>query len=235
MMNFLVRIYALVVLFGIGSWGFSDPNAKDNSLHPHSFPHPKHHTIKHHVSRNIYIDLGANNGDSITAFVDKVFTGSLANDGSSAVQGGWKTLLSRPDGTAIDPKSWNIIAFEANIGFTNKLQAIERNLTDGKYVSSIKIYNGTAISTSDGTIDFVWDSKYGAFSGATTMKESFSAVGRTITVPKVDIVTLFRKEHITVDDFVVVKVDIEGAEYDLVRRIITSGIYRYIDKLAVEW
>ena len=225
-------IYVLLSLLVIGSSGDSDTNTENNPHIPH---HAKHHPIKHHVSRNIYIDLGANNGDSITAFVNKAFSGSLEIDGSSAVQGGWKTLLSRPDGTAIDPKSWNIIAFEANIGFTNKLQAIERNLTDGKYVSSIKIYNGTAISTSDGTIDFVWDSKYGAFSGATTMKESFSAVGRTITVPKVDIVTLFRKEHITVDDFVVVKVDIEGAEYDLVRRIITSGIYRYIDKLAVEW
>ena len=67
------------------------------------------------------------------------------------------------------------------------------------------------------------------------MKESAAANGHVVTVPCVDIVTLFRREHITVDDFVVLKIDVEGAEYDIMRRIIVTGLYRLVDKLAVEW
>lgn len=203
---------------------------KDNTFFPH-------HNAKHHGnSRNFYIDLGANDGSSIVAFTNQVHSGTVVSgDGSTELEGGWKGLVARPDNVSAPLSSWHIIAFEAGEGHTPALHDIQKNLTDTKSVASIKIYNATAISTRDGTIEFIWDLHHKADAGSTTMRESASANGQVVVVPCMDIVTLFRKEHITIDDFVVMKVDIEGAEFDLVRKIITSGLYRYIDKLAVEW
>eukprot|EP01031_Cornospumella_fuschlensis_P028039 gene28039-33857_t len=39
----------------------------------------------------------------------------------------------------------------------------------------------------------------------------------------------------TVEDFVVIKMDIEGAEYELVPHIVQQKLWMRIDKLAVEW
>lgn len=50
-----------------------------------------------------------------------------------------------------------------------------------------------------------------------------------------DIVSLLRKHHTTHEDFVVLKVDIEGAEFDVIRRLINAGMLNLIDVLAVEW
>ena len=37
------------------------------------------------------------------------------------------------------------------------------------------------------------------------------------------------------EDYVILKVDIEGAEFDLLRHIISNGLLHLIDILAVEW
>ena len=212
-----------------------------SSDQPHHSNHHSHHSnVRHYrhssTSRNIYIDLGANNGDSVKAFVDRLSINAedIAYDGSKAVAGGWQALLNRPDNASTKLSTWHILAFEASEGHNGGLEDIRRNLTDHKYVASVKMFNGTAITTYDGTITFIWDGSE-ASAGATTIQDSFSAIGKKVTIPCMDIVTLFKREHISIEDFVVVKMDVEGAEYDIVKRIITSGLYRYIDRLAVEW
>eukprot|EP01031_Cornospumella_fuschlensis_P031863 gene31863-38526_t len=72
----------------------------------------------------------------------------------------------------------------------------------------------------------------------TTMNESFYAANpsmSTHTVPCIDIVTLFTMHNILPQDFVVIKMDIEGAEYELVPHIVQQKLWMRIDKLAVEW
>lgn len=202
---------------------------RDTTLFPH-------HGAKHHgEGRHIYIDLGTNDGSSIISFTKQISSTGLAGDGSGTLAGGWKDLVSRPDGVQVPLSKWHILAFEAYHGHNEVLAGIQKNLTDTKTVASIKIYNATAISTHDGNIKFIYDAYEVAGTAATTMKESAAANGKVVTVPCMDIVTLFRREHITIDDFVVLKIDVEGSEYDLVRRMIVTGLYRFVDKLAVEW
>ena len=131
---------------------------------------------------------------------------------------------------------WDVIVFEANSLFTERLGSDRaRLLAEGK-VKSYHLYNGTAISVKDGFIDFILDNNQTGSSGSTLQSDSRSAVGRKISTPMVDIVTLFKTHHIRRQDYVVVKVDVEGHEYDLVRRMIVTGLLdRFIDKLAVEW
>lgn len=188
-------------------------------------------------SRNVYIDLGANNGDSINSFFNRITSTAddMHIDGSNAIQGGWKTILARADGQSIDPSTWHVIALEANQQHTVRLLQIKSNLTQYLHIASMHIYNGTAIGDRDGEVALIWDEPTGPEAGATIMTDSYSVTDHSVKVPIIDIVTLLRREHITIEDFVVIKMDIEGAEYDVMKRILLSGSYRYIDKMAIEW
>ena len=47
---------------------------------------------------------------------------------------------------------------------------------------------------------------------------------------------LFIKDHFSTDDFIVLKLDIEGAEYEVLPHLINNGsIAAYIDELYIEW
>lgn len=67
------------------------------------------------------------------------------------------------------------------------------------------------------------------------MNESASAVGRRVNITAVDIVSFFKNLKIREIDEVVVKMDVEGAEYDLCRRMITYCLFPLIDRIAIEW
>ncbi|RYH05724.1 FkbM family methyltransferase [archaeon] len=203
------------------------------AANPYNIGHPGGTRGRAHIHkpRNVYIDLGANNGESISTFMGKASNQGVQIDGSNAVKGGISELIRGflPDAL------WHIVAVEANDQHDGTLLTLKDTMLKHPNVSSFSLYNGTAVSDKDGTIEFIWDSARRGDAGSTTMSESYSAVGNRMSIPALDIVTLFRKENIHVDDFVVLKVDIEGAEYNVVRRILLSHLWRMIDKIAVEW
>ncbi len=66
--------------------------------------------------------------------------------------------------------------------------------------------------------------------------DSLSAVGKKVPIRLLDIISLFRAAKVRTEDFVFVKMDIEGLEYDIVRRLLVTGLLSYlVDKIAVEW
>ena len=66
--------------------------------------------------------------------------------------------------------------------------------------------------------------------------DSLSAVGKKVPIRLLDISALFRGLRIRAEDFVFVKMDIEGLEYDIVRKMVVSGMLDHlVDKIAVEW
>ena len=67
------------------------------------------------------------------------------------------------------------------------------------------------------------------------MNESASAVGTKVNVTAVDIVTFLKKLQIREMDEVVIKMDVEGAEYALCRRMIAYCLFPLIDRIAIEW
>ena len=54
------------------------------------------------------------------------------------------------------------------------------------------------------------------------------------TVPVVDL-SRFLREHAKPEDEVVLKVDIEGGEYDLLEKLLADGSFELVDKLYCEW
>ena len=67
------------------------------------------------------------------------------------------------------------------------------------------------------------------------MNESASAVGTKVNVTAVDIVTFLKNLQIREMDEVVIKMDVEGAEYALCRRMIAYCLFPLIDRIAIEW
>ena len=66
--------------------------------------------------------------------------------------------------------------------------------------------------------------------------DRLSAVGKKVPIRLLDIVTLFRAAKVRSEDFVFLKMDIEGLEYDIVRRLLVTGLLDHlVDKIAVEW
>ena len=185
-------------------------------------------TVNH---RNIYIDVGANDGSSIISFLSGG-TLTKTEERNAAVEGFQKNNDSLRAGLNME-EPWEIYVFEANPLFIDQLETQREQLLTTGRVKTYKLFRATAITTFDGFVPFILDNNEEGAAGSTTLGDSMSAVGRTINVTAVDVVTLFREFRES--DTVVMKMDIEGGEYDVLRRMITHGLMALVDAIAVEW
>ena len=179
--------------------------------------------------RNFFIDLGANNGKSVDYFLQgEQKKGNVAESGGHA---GSKLNGLGSDGT------WHIVAVEANYRFTNQLHERAAKFLGANLVKSFTVYNGTAIGDHDGTLSLWWDGRDQPHEGFSEMSgtESHLNYNKSEQVPLMDIVTLFRNHHIHARDQVVMKLDIEGSEYAVIKRLLVAGLLPLVDILAVEW
>ena len=55
-----------------------------------------------------------------------------------------------------------------------------------------------------------------------------------VEVPKINL-SEWIEQNLKEDDYVILKMDIEGAEYDTLEKIITDGRLKFINKLYIEW
>mmetsp|Transcript_137901 Transcript_137901/g.384559 ORF Transcript_137901/g.384559 Transcript_137901/m.384559 type:complete len:530 (+) Transcript_137901:110-1699(+) len=139
--------------------------------------------------------------------------------------------------------SYEVFAFEPNPANRDRLM---NNLVryaqayggDGNKALNVTVLP-KAVWDHDGTALFRWDlSAVNAHGFPGGKLEEFSDVpagtGQQVEVEVIDVAPWL---NCTVheDDYVVAKVDVEGAEYDLVERIISAGQLRLIDEITVEW
>ena len=190
-------------------------------------------TVDDTPGRQIFIDVGANDGSSVNYFLKK----EGADFKVPWVQGGSKDGKLAGRGAE---GLWDLYVIEANPFFTPKLRKIGDEYIAKRKVASYNLYNSTAITTENGLVTFKLDvhNKGNGNFGSTLMKDSRSVVGigKDITVMGIDIV-YFLKEIVKVrqNDYLILKIDIEGKEYDVMRRLITSNMISYVDDVAVEY
>ena len=99
------------------------------------------------------------------------------------------------------------------------------------------MYNGTAAWTYDGTIDFYLDTVNSGvdFWGSSLNDKHWDVVASKKvkkTVNCVDIARIIGSYRL--EDNVIVKMDIEGAEYDLIQDFIKKDVMKLIDYIAPE-
>jgi FkbM family methyltransferase len=167
----------------------------------------------------VFFDLGANNGDSLANFFQ------LNN--TIPVKFHFNELVNKI--------KWKVVAFEANPIFDSQLLKLKTRLSTQHQV---QLYSRTAAWIRNGVIDFYLDTvnekkKFWGSSLKRTHPDVLQSGANKIQVPCVDVAELVRKFN--PEDFVFMKIDIEGAEYDLLLHLFKSGVLNLIDYIAVEY
>jgi FkbM family methyltransferase len=121
---------------------------------------------------------------------------------------------------------WEIIAVEANPKLLDRLPRAPRLTVIGK-----------AMWTSNGKLDFLMESDTSGRNSA--IRSNFSEVKiegelQTVSVDSFDVSEWLEKSF-SVEDYVILSLDIEGAEYAIIDKMLEKGTVKYIDRLYVEF
>eukprot|EP00927_Polykrikos_kofoidii_P012850 TRINITY_DN15578_c0_g1_i1.p1 TRINITY_DN15578_c0_g1~~TRINITY_DN15578_c0_g1_i1.p1 ORF type:complete len:276 (+),score=35.20 TRINITY_DN15578_c0_g1_i1:56-829(+) len=159
----------------------------------------------------IFIDLGAADGDTFEKFL----------------KNGFGPVAACPSGG-----QWEAYLVEANPQFTESLETKAR-----QYDQSVHVFGGTAAYTCEGNTSFYIDADPVHNHWASSMSSSNSALVKSgrqrVTVPMINVIRLIA-ENTLPDDYVILKVDIEGAEFDLVPCMAKFDEASLVDRMFVE-
>lgn len=109
-----------------------------------------------------------------------------------------------------------------------------------KYIASHRDLDITLVEKAswckDGTVEFALDSRSNVKTGGSMFRNSQAYLAKTATasVPAVNFGTWLR-QTVQLNDRVIVKMDIEGAEYCVLQSLLASGDIHYVDELIIEW
>jgi len=143
---------------------------------------------------------------------------------------------------AMDP-SWEIHSWEANpYTYAHLIENYSQNFTNVKF-------HNAAISTFDGFIDMNIETTkqkksdvvtdFGQGSSIVGLEDWDSGLHKGTFTKKEKIVSIdfsnWIRNNFQPKDYVIIKFDIEGAEYDVLEKIIQDGTLEYIDEIYIEW
>ena len=156
--------------------------------------------------RKVFIDAGANVGQSIEAFYNHY----------------------------PNSEEYEIHSFEASQSpdVLNPLNAAAENFRDK--TKGVKVYN-KAIWIHDGTVDF-YDSGDESSSIMFRKARMAKIKDNSLIKREVDCVDIgnWIKNNFTKEDHIVLKLDIEGGEYSVIPKMLEDGALEYVDKLFCE-
>lgn len=159
--------------------------------------------------RNVYFDIGANNGDSILEFL-----------------------------AARSALTWDVVLVEATPRFTAQLRELCARVTQRGAARSCLPLVETALTTYDGFVNIFVEEQRKEKDASTIMASAnvLQGAGAFFNATALDVLTLFRKVFpVRGTDNVVVKVDIEGAEFPVFKRAIFHGLLPLWDEVFTEW
>ena len=124
-------------------------------------------------------------------------------------------------------KDWDqfeIHSFEANSALFSHFR---------KYEKEPNIhFHPKAVWIEEGSVDFY----IGTHDGSSTRKDkkTGSLSKKPVSVPAIDLASWI-KSTFAIDDYVILKVDIEGGEYDLIPHLLATDTFKYVDKFYIEF
>lgn len=156
-------------------------------------------------NRCVFVDLGAAHGNSFQEFLQNKFG---------------------PVGNCPHNGRWEAYLVEANPQFTPQLEQLE-----AQYGGWVHALGSTAAYNCKGQTSFALDPDASHNHWGSSMKAQVS--GNEVTVPTVNVMELLR-QHTIQGDWVILKVDIEGAEFDLIPCLAQSPSKSLVDIIFLE-
>ncbi|KAJ3403620.1 hypothetical protein HDV05_007704 [Chytridiales sp. JEL 0842] len=212
-----VIIFTLLVLFTlVPPHGTSSSSSTSGTLRSLLSSKPK-------PQRLVFVDFGANRGDSYRVFMQEPNTK-------------YNYTYAKPENRHF--KEFEAHLFEANPVFNVELVNTKQEFTKRGY-GEVKIYPSTIVYTKDTIVPFFLDTVNTAndFWGSSILsshRDSKASGGVSVDLRAMD-VARFLLESFSPEDFVVVKMDIEGAEYDVIPHLAKMKAYVNIDYMYVEY
>lgn len=167
----------------------------------------------------MYIDLGAYNGNSFPPMGAVSFR--------SAKPWHWHTWQE---------SNWprKAFLFEPNSFWAKELRQKETSWNNGSIYGRVKVFTETMIGTKDGTGMMIEGSCGQGGCGNSARDDKFHDRGNTrVEKTMVNLMRLLVEETIK-DDYVVLKIDTEGSEYDLIPCLMQSPAFHLIDGFYYE-
>jgi len=201
-------------------------DSENSRRHKPQFHHSSH-DMRH---RQIFLDFGCTDAVAVRVFLGlEPLTKGAAGNGA-------EESFERKGVNG----SWEIYCVEAVPRYEQVLNKTKKELLTVSSVKSFTVFTGVAVSNKDGTTELIYDKPTGGAEqtswGTSIIPEKRVYTDRGIDIKTYDIVTFMRDiVQAKQSDEVICKMDIEGSEYDVLRRIFTSGIIKLFDELYVEF
>ncbi len=175
------------------------------------------------VNRKVFLDVGSNRGDVIEAF----FEGKHRPDSTNP---GWKF-----DVQAYDPNEWHVFGFEASSNHNESLEKLEQKYNQTKILHPIAVWNSsneTLTLSVDDSPSGLKNAEWGT--SAVLNWTAFGGKGSVVETKTIDF-AVFMKENVCPDDLVYMKMNIEAAEFVVVKHLMREGLLCYIDHVDMYW
>jgi FkbM family methyltransferase len=214
--GFIISIFsALIILYYLITYSNSNSTNIVTDI-------VKENKFKTNKKRYAFFDLGTNNGDSVKFFIDKIDR----TDKDSYLKGYG----------AIDNKKWEIYAVEANPFFNEILGDVKKYSEDKGH--KFNLFTETAAWTKNEKLTFWLDTVNAKrnYYGSSLLKihpHVIKSGYKNVSVQGIDISELLKQYN--ENDEVVLKIDIEGSEYDIFLHLIKEGTLSLVDIIAVEF
>ena len=165
--------------------------------------------------KNVIFDLGANIGDSARLFADPTFKCDKCHE--------LKGICYRDD------KKWIMHSFEVNPIYNNILDNVSKIIESYGHINIL--YKQSAAWVKNGNLTIHLDLHELGW-GTTAHKEIRKSYAKVIA-RAYDISEII--DQYSIDDYIVVKMDIEGTEFTLFEHFLEQGTINKIDYIAIEF
>jgi len=176
--------------------------------------------------QKIFLDVGANRGDILRIFYNR---GEQPNDSNNRQ---WKFGIE-----PYDPTEWRVIAFEASPRMKDALQNLSRTYP-------FELHVPLAVWTVDHEhiplgIDDTTEEQKGWLAGVKHGEWGSSvlqnATDTVVTVPTIDLSRFVRDTVCSAQDTVYLKLNVEGAEFPVIRHMMKEGTLCLINHVDIYW
>jgi len=176
--------------------------------------YPKPEEPKPPKPRYVFVDFGAANGDSLESFVEK------------------KYAYAKPDN--VDTTEAEVFLFEANPRHNEALLKWKVEYSTKYPKLKVNLFLHTAVYTIDTMLTFLASVNWGGSSLHDTHVQTVEGKATKVNVTAID-AARFLLMNFLPKDFVVVKMDIEGSEYDIIPRLVSTKAHLVMDHFYVEF